>query len=249
MLTVPESGHADPCPVTVNPPPSTPASNGTAVPAAALAYSQFSDTYKPVPLPASAYPIASLSNGAPAAPANAGAVPITATFPVTAAPHTAAVLSASDGTLDAHDVVLGSPMTIAEYALNCAVVIASHVDGVATVTVSPAGTAAASALDDPPFTLVDKISTDCDAARADAARVTATATEPAAATAAVNATGTSTCDIASSGANPAATARRTTGRTLPRARRTVTATGTPRRATWSLVAKRLGSIRRPLPHA
>src|SRR5580693_407277 len=116
----------------------------------------------------------SLISGVPAAPANPGAVPITATFPVTAAPHVAAVLSASDGTPDAHDVVLGSPITIAEYAPNCAVVIASHVDGVATVTVTPDGTAAASALDDPPFTLVDKISTDCDTARADAGRDTAT---------------------------------------------------------------------------
>ncbi len=54
VLTVPEFGHVDPCPVTVNPPPSTPARMGTAVPAAALEYSQFSDIYNPVPLPASA---------------------------------------------------------------------------------------------------------------------------------------------------------------------------------------------------
>ncbi len=188
-------------------------------------------------------------SGAPAVPANAGAVPITAAFPVTAAPHTAAVLSASDGTLDAHDVVLGSPMTIAEYALNCAVVIASHVDGVATVTVSPDGTAAASALDEPPFTLVDKISTDCDAARTGAGRAIATASEPAAAPVAVTATGTRICPAATSGANPAAAARRTPGSNLLKARRRLTPARTPRRATWSLIAKRLGSIRRPLPHA
>jgi hypothetical protein len=48
------------------------------------------------------------------------------------------------------------------------VVIASHVDGDATVTVYPLGTACASGLDDPPFTLVDKISTDPDDAPADA---------------------------------------------------------------------------------
>ena len=51
VFTVPEFGHEDPCPVTVNPPPSTLASNGTAVSAAAVEYSQFSDTYKPVPDP------------------------------------------------------------------------------------------------------------------------------------------------------------------------------------------------------
>jgi hypothetical protein len=51
VFTVPESGQLDPCPVTVNPPPSVCASNGTAVSAAAVEYSQFSDTYNPVPDP------------------------------------------------------------------------------------------------------------------------------------------------------------------------------------------------------
>jgi hypothetical protein len=154
------------------------------------------------------------------------------------------VLNASGGTPDAHEEVLGSPITIAEYALNCAVVIASHVDGAATVTVTPDGTAAASALDDPPFTLVDKISTDCDTARAGAGRATATTAEPATA---VIATGTRICDIASSGANPAATARRTADRTLLKARRTVTAAETPRLPSWSLIAEPLGSIGVPFP--
>ncbi|HVB45891.1 MAG TPA: hypothetical protein VNF47_24720 [Streptosporangiaceae bacterium] len=179
VFTVPESGHDDPCPVTVNPPPSTLASNGTAVSAAAVAYSQFSDTYNPVPLPATAYPIASDSKLAPALPASAGAVPSTATLPVTAGPHVPAVDSASDGTLEAHVPLDGSPMISAEYALNCAVVIASQVDGDATVTVYPAGTAFASALDEPPFTLVDKISADPDpAAHAGLAAATAATAAP-----------------------------------------------------------------------
>jgi hypothetical protein len=136
VFTVPESGQLDPCPVTVNPPPSTLASNGTAVSAAAAEYSQFSDTYNPVPLPDTAYPIASDSNELPALPARAGAVPSTATFPVTAGPHVPAVDNASDGTLDAQLPPLdGSPMISAEYPSNCAVVIVSQVDGDATVTV------------------------------------------------------------------------------------------------------------------
>ena len=212
----------------MNPPPSTLASNGTAVPAAAVLYSQFSDTYKPVPLPARAYAIESLISEVPALPANTGAVPTTATFPVTAAPHVAALLSASAGTPDAHDEPDGSPITIAEYAANCAVVIASHVAGVATVTVSPDGTPSASALDDPPFTLVERISTDCDAACATAGRVTATATDPAAANPAVTATGTSTWDITTTGASPAATTRRTPGSTRRSTRRRRTPAGTPR---------------------
>lgn len=101
-------------------------------------------------------------NAVPAVPASGGAVPSTATLPVIAGPHVAAVDRASAGTVAAHVVVAGSPMTTAENALNCAVVIASQVAGVATVTVSPAGTALASALAVPPFTVVDKISTEPD---------------------------------------------------------------------------------------
>jgi hypothetical protein len=52
-FTAPEfDGQLAPCPVTLNPPPDTLASNGTVVLAVADAYSQFSDTYNPVvPLP------------------------------------------------------------------------------------------------------------------------------------------------------------------------------------------------------
>src|SRR5215470_5113505 len=52
VFTVPGSPH-DRLPCTVSPPaapmPSTPFSSGTAVPAAAVEYSQFSDSYRPVP--------------------------------------------------------------------------------------------------------------------------------------------------------------------------------------------------------
>src|ERR1022692_90130 len=95
------------------------ASSGTAVFAAAVEYSQFKDTYKPVPPPATAYPTLSPISDVPAVPASAGAVPSTATFPVTAGPHVPAVLSASEGTVDAHVVpVDGSPMISSEYVLN-----------------------------------------------------------------------------------------------------------------------------------
>jgi len=48
-------------------------------------------------------------------PPRAGAVPSTATFPVTAGPHVPAVEDASDGTDDAHEPAdEGSPITIAE---------------------------------------------------------------------------------------------------------------------------------------
>src|SRR5450755_61510 len=151
----------------------------------------------------------SLISEVPALPANAGAVPATVTFPVTAAPQVAAVLSASEGTLVAHDVVLGSPMMIAEYALNCAVVIASHVDADATVTVAPAAVAAAaSALAVPPFTLVDKISTDPDDARAGAAPTAAPTADTATAADTVNATGTSDDPAASTGPSTVASTRR-----------------------------------------
>ena len=50
----------------------------------------------------------------PLEPAYSGAVPITATLPVTAGPQVAAVLRASEGTVVAHEPLLGSPMTIAE---------------------------------------------------------------------------------------------------------------------------------------
>jgi hypothetical protein len=136
-------------------------------------------------------------------------VPSTATFPVTAGPHVAAVLSASDGTLVAHVLPLdGSPMTSAEYALNCVVVIASHVAADATVTEYPAGTAFASALDDPPFTLVDKISTDPDP-DACAGLATATLTAAAAVTpAATTDAGTSPGTTPVTGTVTSATSRR-----------------------------------------
>src|SRR5450755_918857 len=210
VLAVPESGHPAPRPVTLNPPPSTPASSGTAVPAAAVEYAQFSDTYNPVPDPATAYPTASDSSPAPALPASAVAVPSTATFPVTAAPHVAAVDTASDGTPDAHvPPLLGSPMMIAEYAPNCAVVSASHCAGVSTVTVAPAAVAAAaSELDSPPFTLVDKISTDPDDARAGAAPTAIPGAATATAADAVNTTGTTDDPAASTGPSTPATSRR-----------------------------------------
>jgi hypothetical protein len=55
LFTVPVSLHDRP-PLTASPPavpmPSTPLRNGTGVLAAAVLYSQFSDTYRPVPVPA-----------------------------------------------------------------------------------------------------------------------------------------------------------------------------------------------------
>lgn len=65
--------------------PSTPFSSGTAVCAAAVLYSQFSDVYRPVPEPEPAYATASSTKVlASEEPAAAGAVPSTATLPVTA---------------------------------------------------------------------------------------------------------------------------------------------------------------------
>src|SRR5580658_567110 len=203
VFTVPAfDEHDAPCPVTLNPPPSTSASNGTLVPALAVEYSQFSDTYNPVPLPASAYLIPSDNNALPELPASTGAVPSTDTSPVTAGPHVAAVDSASEGTVLAHVPPLeGSPITSAEYALNCAVVIASQVDGVATVTVAPSADAAcASALLEPPLTLVDKISTVELCARAGAARTTA-ATDAAATPATTTDAGTSAVPVIVTGAS------------------------------------------------
>src|SRR5712691_1432791 len=143
----------------------------------------------------------SVISGWPALPARAGAVPSRATFPVTAGPQVPAVLSASAGTEDAQEPPLdGSPMISSEYALNCAVVIASQVAGVATVTVYPVGTACASALDEPPVTLVDKISTEPEtawAALAVATPAAASATVPVATTEA----GTTSPDPSSAGAS------------------------------------------------
>jgi len=68
-------------------------------------------------------------------PANAGAVPITATLPETAGAHVAASLTAADGGLEEHDPLEGSPITSAEYDANCACVIASHDAAFATLTV------------------------------------------------------------------------------------------------------------------
>ena len=81
---------------------------------------------------------------------------------------------------------------------------ASHSDGVSTVTVAPGDTvvtACASALDDPPLTLVDKISTFTDEACAGAAATT----DPAVAATAPAATSPA---AASTGASAPATARR-----------------------------------------
>jgi hypothetical protein len=72
----------------------------------------------------------------PLEPAKAGAVPTTATLPATAALQVATVLKASEGTVVAHvPPLLGSPMTMAEYEANWALVRSSQVAGVSTVTV------------------------------------------------------------------------------------------------------------------
>jgi hypothetical protein len=120
----------------------------------------------------------------PLLPASTGAVPSTATFPLTAAPHVLAVDNASDGTVVEHDAdVDGSPITMAEYVPNCAVVIASHAEADATVTVNPSAAACcASTLDEPPFTDVDKISTEPDSEAWAGADPTATPATTAAAT-------------------------------------------------------------------
>jgi hypothetical protein len=89
------------------------------VPAASVASSQFSDTYRPVfPLTPTAYEIPSRISPDPAVPANAGAVPITVTLPETAASHVEASLTAAAGGLLAQDPLEGSPITRAEYAAN-----------------------------------------------------------------------------------------------------------------------------------
>ena len=91
-------------------------------------------------------------------------MPRTATFPFTADPHVPAVDTASDGGDAEHVLELdGSPMMIAVYPANCDCVIESHVVGVTTVADSPRAVACwYSTLEVPPFTLVDKISTDPD---------------------------------------------------------------------------------------
>jgi hypothetical protein len=82
--------------------------------------------------------------------------------------------------------------------------MASHVDADTTVTVYPLGTAFASALDVPPFTLVERISTDPVAAFAAVAETVAATVPPP--TAAV--TGKMEVPAASTGVTPAATSRR-----------------------------------------
>jgi len=150
---------------------------------------------------------------------------------VIAAPHVAAVDTASGGGVSAHALLVdGSPMMISEYAANCAVLMPSHCDGDTTVTESPDGTARASTLDDPPATLDDKIKTDCPDAPATAGRATAATTDPAPATpaATTTGTGTSTCAAATTtGAMLTATARRAKRTTILSLRR---ATGPSRPA-------------------
>ncbi|MGD0554927.1 MAG: hypothetical protein ABSA93_08105 [Streptosporangiaceae bacterium] len=91
-------------------------------------------------------------------------MPNTDTYPpvsVTAAPQVDASDNAADGTVVEHELELdGSPMMIALYSSNSAVVIASHVEADATVTDTPDGTSSASGLDEPSLTLVVRISTD-----------------------------------------------------------------------------------------
>lgn|GEM_PF-3602277 len=117
--------------------------------------------------------------------------------------------------------------------MNPLVFIASQVEADATVTEYPSAAAAvASALDDPPFTLVDKISTDTD----DALAGTDPATTPAAVTAptpaATTDAGTATMPAAAiTGASTTRTRRGTARRTCRRARRTSTVGRQRRRTT------------------
>jgi hypothetical protein len=81
-------------------------------------------------------------------------------------------------------------MMIAEYPANCACVFESHVDGAATVTDKPkADACCASTLLVPPFTDVDKISTDPDNDALAGADATATLTAVTAAAPATTVTG------------------------------------------------------------
>src|SRR5580698_10931524 len=93
---------------------STPASSGTCVPADAVEYSQFSDTYRPVPVePLEFHPAAAdsaesvISEFDADTPGKVGAVPSTATFPVTAACHAVPIASPPlvpvVGSSDEHD--------------------------------------------------------------------------------------------------------------------------------------------------
>jgi hypothetical protein len=124
-------------------------------------------------------------------------------------------------------------MMIAEYPANCACVIASQVAGVATVTVNPDGTACASALDVPPFTLVDKISTDPDAAAAGPAAATAPVVAAAATLVTVTTTGTDDDPTPSTGASINAAIRRNPRR----ARRHRAALGPRPRLAWHRLAR------------
>ena len=113
--------------------PSTPFSSGTAVFAAAVLYSQFSDTYRPVPVrrgvlrPPRNPPPAVIRLPAAVVPAAAGAVPSTATFPETADCHVVPIASVPDVavvgvSVEQLLVVDGSPITSTAYDLNFAAV-------------------------------------------------------------------------------------------------------------------------------
>jgi hypothetical protein len=167
LFTVPASLHDRP-PRTVSPPavpaPSTPFSSGTAVFAPAVLYSQFSDTYKPVPVPADCeYPDAAyLADAvtrllAAVVPAAAGAVPSTARFPDTADCQVVPIASVPEVAVVGVSVkqplvVDGSPITSTAYDLNVVAESASHCAGVAWSTVQPvARSAVVSGAVDSPF--------------------------------------------------------------------------------------------------
>ncbi len=126
VFTVPASVHDRP-PWTLRPPavpiPSTPLSSGTAVFAAADLYAQLSERYRPVPVDDedeyrdAAYPTdASTRLFAAVVPAAAGAVPSTATVPVTADCQVVPIASVPEvavvGISVEHELVVdGSPIT------------------------------------------------------------------------------------------------------------------------------------------
>ncbi len=149
VLTVPGSEQARP-PWTVSPPavpmPSTPLSSGTAVPADAVEYSQFSDSYRPVPEvavpefaeenPAAAYPTASvIMVFAAEVPGSAGAVPSTARFPFTAPCQVVPSVPVVGVRVEQVPPLDGSPITSAAYPSNCDADIPCHAGGVTCVTV------------------------------------------------------------------------------------------------------------------
>jgi len=78
-------------------------------------YSQLERQVESGPLPETAYEMPSSMIVVPLEPAYLGSCADDRHVAVTAGPHFDAVLRASEGTVVAHDDVLGSPMTMAEY--------------------------------------------------------------------------------------------------------------------------------------